>query len=306
MGVQIARRSIQTEVDVLHPPSECHLRAQACYGSPTLTKVYLNSRVDISSGFFLAYYKIIMNICFIGGGNMSSALLGGLLQQGYSPAQIGVVEINAEQRNRIKRQFDVEATGTLAEGIANSSQTNTRVIVLAIKPQQLSIVARELAPLLSDHLVISIAAGIRAKDISRWMGGYGRVVRAMPNTPALIRAAVTGLYALPGVDEEGRVHAETILGAVGSVLWCEQEELLDAVTAVSGSGPAYVFYFIEAMQQAGHRARTEHGPDTAVEHRNISWRGEACDPEQGRRSGAARPGNVAGRHYGTRDSIPRE
>jgi pyrroline-5-carboxylate reductase len=192
-----------------------------------------------------------MNICFIGGGNMSSALLGGLLQQGYSPAQIGVVEINAEQRNRIKRQFDVEATGTLAEGIANSSQANTRVIVLAIKPQQLSIVARELAPLLSDHLVISIAAGIRAKDISRWMGGYGRVVRAMPNTPALIRAAVTGLYALPGVDEEGRVHAETILGAVGSVLWCEQEELLDAVTAVSGSGPAYVFYFIEAMQQAG-------------------------------------------------------
>jgi len=125
------------------------------------------------------------------------------------------------------------------------------VIVLAIKPQQLSIVARELAPLLSDHLVISIAAGIRAKDISRWMGGYGRVVRAMPNTPALIRAAVTGLYALPGVDEEGRGHAETILGAVGSVLWCEQEELLDAVTAVSGSGPAYVFYFIEAMQQAG-------------------------------------------------------
>jgi pyrroline-5-carboxylate reductase len=192
-----------------------------------------------------------MNICFIGGGNMSSALLGGLLQQGYSPAQIGVVEINAEQRNRIKRQFDVEATGALTEGIASSSEASTRVIVLAIKPQQLSIVARELAPLLSDHLVISIAAGIRAKDISRWMGGYGRVVRAMPNTPALIRAAVTGLYALPGVDEEGRGHAETILGAVGSVLWCEQEELLDAVTAVSGSGPAYVFYFIEAMQQAG-------------------------------------------------------
>jgi pyrroline-5-carboxylate reductase len=192
-----------------------------------------------------------MNICFIGGGNMSSALLGGLLQQGYSPAQIGVVEINAEQRNRIRRQFNVEATGSLVEGIANSSDTSTRVIVLAIKPQQLSIVARELAPLLSDHLVISIAAGIRAKDISRWMGGYGRVVRAMPNTPALIRAAVTGLYALPGVDEEGRVHAETILGAVGSVLWCEQEELLDAVTAVLGSGPAYVFYFIEAMQQAG-------------------------------------------------------
>lgn len=191
-----------------------------------------------------------MNICFIGGGNMASALLGGLLQQGYPAAQIGVVDINAKQRDRIKHQFNVEATGTLAEGIANSGEASTSVIVLAIKPQQLAIVARELAPLLSDQLVISIAAGIRAKDISRWMGAYGRVVRAMPNTPALIRAAVTGLYALPAVDEEGRGHAESILRAVGSVLWCEQEELLDVVTAVSGSGPAYVFYFMEAMQQA--------------------------------------------------------
>lgn len=191
-----------------------------------------------------------MNICFIGGGNMASALLSGLLQQGYPAAQIGVVDINAKQRDRIKHQFNVEATGTLAEGIANSGEASTSVIVLAIKPQQLAIVARELAPLLSDQLVISIAAGIRAKDISRWMGAYGRVVRAMPNTPALIRAAVTGLYALPAVDEEGRGHAESILRAVGSVLWCEQEELLDVVTAVSGSGPAYVFYFMEAMQQA--------------------------------------------------------
>jgi pyrroline-5-carboxylate reductase len=212
-----------------------------------------------------------MNICFIGGGNMAGALLGGLLQQGYSPAQMRVVETNPEQCDRIRREFNVEATAELDEGVAdtgiadtgvadtgvadkgvvNTGAAVTGVIVLAVKPQQLSIVARELAPLLSDHLVISIAAGIRAKDISRWMGGYGRVVRAMPNTPALIRAAVTGLYALPGVDAEGRAHAETILGAVGSVLWCEQEELLDAVTAVSGSGPAYVFYFIEAMQQAG-------------------------------------------------------
>jgi len=191
-----------------------------------------------------------MNICFIGGGNMASALLGGLLQQGYPTAEIGVVDINVEQRDRIKRQFNVEATGTLAEGIANSGKAGTSVIVLAVKPQQLAIVARELAPLLSGQLVISVAAGIRAKDISRWMGGYGRVVRAMPNTPALIRAAVTGLYALPAVDKEGRGHAESTLPAVGSVLWCEQEELLDAVTAISGSGPAYVFYFMEAMQQA--------------------------------------------------------
>jgi pyrroline-5-carboxylate reductase len=191
-----------------------------------------------------------MNICFIGGGNMAGALLGGLLQQGYSPAQIGVVEINAEQRDRIKREFNVEATAELSNGVAKSGEAGPGVIVLAIKPQQLSMVARELAPLLSDQLVISIAAGIRATDISHWMGGYRQVVRAMPNTPALVRAGVTGLYALPGVDKERRAHAETILGTVGSIVWCEQEELLHAVTAVSGSGPAYVFYFIEAMQQA--------------------------------------------------------
>jgi pyrroline-5-carboxylate reductase len=195
-----------------------------------------------------------MNICFIGGGNMAGALLGGLLQQGYSPAQLAVVEINAEQRDRIKREFNVETTAELGKGVAGvvkSGKANADVIVLAIKPQQLSMVARELAPLLSDQLVISIAAGIRATDISRWMGGYGQVVRAMPNTPALVRAGVTGLYALPDVDKKRRGYAETVLGAVGSVVWCEQEELLHAVTAVSGSGPAYVFYFIEAMQQAG-------------------------------------------------------
>ena len=187
-----------------------------------------------------------MNITFIGGGNMSSALIGGLLQQGYSPGQIRVVEISAEEREKIKHEFKVEAVAELAKGVSDSD-----VILLAVKPQQLSAVAQELAGLLREHLVISIAAGIRATDISRWMGNYERVVRAMPNTPALIRAAVTGLYALPGVSVEERHNAETILAAVGSVLWCDREELLDAVTALSGSGPAYVFYFIEAMQKAG-------------------------------------------------------
>lgn len=187
-----------------------------------------------------------MNITFIGGGNMSSALIGGLLQQGYSPGQIRVVEISAERREKIKHAFKVETVAELAKGVSGSE-----VILLAVKPQQLSVVARELASQLRNHLVISIAAGIRATDISRWMSGYARVVRAMPNTPALIRAAVTGLYALPGVSMEEKHNAEAILGAVGSVLWCDREELLDAVTAVSGSGPAYVFYFIEAMQKAG-------------------------------------------------------
>ena len=186
-----------------------------------------------------------MNITFIGGGNMASALIGGMLQQGYAATQIRVVEISAEGREKMTRELGVAAVAQLADGVSGSD-----VILLAVKPQQLSVVAQQLAPLLKDHLVISIAAGIRASDISRWLGGHTRVVRAMPNTPALVRAAVTGLYALPGVSVQQRQHAEAILAAVGSVLWLEREELLDALTAVSGSGPAYVFYFIEALQQA--------------------------------------------------------
>ncbi len=186
-----------------------------------------------------------MNITFIGGGNMASALIGGMLQQGYSAAQIRVVEISAAGREKITRESGVTAVAQIADGISGSD-----VILLAVKPQQLSAMAQQLAPLLKDHLVISIAAGIRASDICRWLGGHACVVRAMPNTPALVRAAVTGLYALPGVSAQQKQHAEAILAAVGSVLWLEREELLDALTAVSGSGPAYVFYFIEALQQA--------------------------------------------------------
>ncbi|OHC84148.1 MAG: pyrroline-5-carboxylate reductase, partial [Sideroxydans sp. RIFOXYB12_FULL_59_6] len=110
---------------------------------------------------------------------------------------------------------------------------------------------RNLAPLLTGQMVISIAAGIRAHDIARWLG-TGNIVRAMPNTPALIRHGVTGLYALEAVSATNRERAEAIIEAVGSTLWVEDESLLDSVTAISGSGPAYVFYFIEAMQQAAH------------------------------------------------------
>ena len=177
---------------------------------------------------------------------MAAALIGGLLQQGYSAAQIRVIEINAEVREKINRKFKVEVMAELSDGMVDCN-----VILLAVKPQQLSSVARELAPLLKTHLVISIVAGIRTTEICRWLGGYTRVIRAMPNTPALIRAATTGLFALPEVNTNEKLDAETILSAVGSVLWFEREELLDVVTAVSGSGPAYVFYFIEAMQQAG-------------------------------------------------------
>lgn len=187
-----------------------------------------------------------MNITFIGGGNMAMALIGGMLQQGFSVSQIHVVEISAENRDKIKREFAVEAVAELATGVAGSD-----IIILAVKPQQLTELAQQLAPLLKDHLVISIAAGIRATDISRWLGGYQRLVRAIPNTPTLVRAGVTGLYALPVVNKRERESAEAILAAVGTVLWVEQEEMLHTITAISGSGPAYVFYFLEAMQQAG-------------------------------------------------------
>ncbi|MFB3081152.1 MAG: pyrroline-5-carboxylate reductase family protein [Nitrosomonadaceae bacterium] len=160
-----------------------------------------------------------MNITFIGGGNMATALIGGLLQQGYSAAQIRVVEINAEVREKINRKFSVTVVAEISDGMVGSN-----VILLAVKPQQLSSVAQQLAPLLKTHLVISIVAGVRTTEICRWLGGYTRVIRAMPNTPALIRAAVTGLFALPEVNTKEKQNAETILTAVGSVLWFEREE----------------------------------------------------------------------------------
>ncbi|TXT25362.1 MAG: pyrroline-5-carboxylate reductase [Gallionellaceae bacterium] len=185
-----------------------------------------------------------MNICFVGGGNMATALIGGLLQRDFVAAQLRVVEINADSRAKLQSEFGVRATAELAEGVAGSD-----TIVLAVKPQQLRAAALQLAPLLAGQLLVSIAAGIRAADLASWLGSQN-VVRAMPNTPALIRCGVSGLYALPAVSAAQRETAQQILAAAGSTLWLESEAMVDAVTAVSGSGPAYVFYFIEAMQQA--------------------------------------------------------
>ena len=175
---------------------------------------------------------------------MANALIGGLLQRDFVAAQLRVVEINADNRNKLQREIGVQATAD-----ANTVVPDSDVIVLAVKPQQLGEVATQLAPLLTGQTIISIAAGIRATDIARWLGTKN-IVRAMPNTPALIRCGITGLYALPGVSKIQRDAAQTILEAVGSTLWLENEAMMDAVTAISGSGPAYVFYFIEAMQSA--------------------------------------------------------
>ncbi len=192
-----------------------------------------------------------MNICFIGGGNMATALIGGLLKPSDKPGDIHakpedmrVVEINADNRARLQQEFGVQVTAELAAGVVGSD-----VILLAVKPQQLREIATQMAPFLSGQLILSIAAGIRAADLARWLGTQN-VVRAMPNTPALIQSGMTGLYAMPTVSKAQRQQAQSILVAVGETLWVQDEVMLDAVTAISGSGPAYVFYFIEAMQQA--------------------------------------------------------
>ncbi|MBX9894587.1 MAG: pyrroline-5-carboxylate reductase [Nitrosomonas sp.] len=187
-----------------------------------------------------------MKITFVGGGNMASALISGLLKQGFSARQLQVVEINPGSREKLKLDFGIAVYENLADGVTGSD-----VIVLSVKPQQFPDLIKDLAPLLNNQLVISIAAGICATDIVRWLNGHNRIIRAMPNTPSLVGSGVAGLYAAPGIGEQDKKNAESILAAVGSTLWVDEEELLHAVTAISGSGPAYVFYFIEAMQQAG-------------------------------------------------------
>lgn len=186
-----------------------------------------------------------MRIAFIGGGNMASALVGGLLKNGLAAQQVAIVEIDPSARERIRTQYAVHTTDDLSSGLAQAA-----IIVLAVKPQQLRAVAQQLRPLLADQLLVTIAAGIRTADLSRWLGGYARVVRVMPNTPATVGAGVSALYAMPEVTAEQRQRAQDVLASVGATLWVSREELMDAVTAVSGSGPAYVFYFMEAIERA--------------------------------------------------------
>ena len=186
-----------------------------------------------------------MKLGFIGGGNMAAAMIGGLLRKGFAAANIDVAETNPERRDWLRREYAV-ATHEQISAICAAD-----VIVLAVKPQQLSEILRALPPLKPEQLVLSIAAGVRALDISRWLGGHLAVVRAMPNTPALIGAGIAGLFALPDVTQAQQAQASSILEAVGSVVWLTHEAQIDSVTAISGSGPAYVFYFIEALEQAG-------------------------------------------------------
>ncbi len=183
-------------------------------------------------------------VSFIGGGNMAAAIIGGLIASGTQPTDIEVVEINADARAQMGARLGVVTHSDLSQ--ARLSGT----IVLAVKPQILPEVSAVLASRLTGQLVVSIAAGVRVADLSRWMGGHQLIVRAMPNTPALVQAGMTGLYAPAAVRADARSQAESVLRAVGGVVWVDEEPQLDVVTAVSGSGPAYVFYCIESLEAA--------------------------------------------------------
>jgi len=186
-----------------------------------------------------------MKVTFIGGGNMASAMIGGLLRKKWSAKSIRVVEVAVLARERLERELKVKT-----HAVPDAAALKCDCVVLAVKPQQMREVARALKPLLGSQLVVTIAAGIRVSDLARWLGGHARIVRVMPNTPALVHAGVSGLFATPAVGAPDRAAAAKLLRAVGTVRWFEREEDLDAVTAVSGSGPAYVFYFIEALERA--------------------------------------------------------
>lgn len=193
-----------------------------------------------------------MKIAFIGGGNMAAALIAGLAGKLTAGANIHVVDPNSASLDKLRAQF-----GVTTAAAADAAVSTADVIVLAVKPQIMKEVTTQLLPLLpagGGALLLSIAAGIRAADLSRWLGGYAAIVRTMPNTPALIGQGITGMVAASGVSAAQREAADAIMQAVGGTVWLDDEALIDPVTAVSGSGPAYVFYFIESMIEGAVQA----------------------------------------------------
>jgi pyrroline-5-carboxylate reductase len=185
-------------------------------------------------------------IAFIGGGNMARSLIGGLIQQ-WQPEQIIVAEPYAELREALARDFAVRVTSSNVEAASVAS-----IWVIAVKPQVMKAVCAELAavPALSQALIVSIAAGIQLAAMRKVLGAKVALVRSMPNTPALIGQGITALFAGTEVGHEHRQWAEQIMQAAGRTVWVADEALMDVVTATSGSGPAYFFLLIEAMQQA--------------------------------------------------------
>ena len=190
------------------------------------------------------------NICFIGGGNMATSLIGGLIAQGHSADSISVSDPNESQRNQLEQQFSINSFADCAPAMADAD-----IVVLAVKPQIMKDVAlniaSSIAPNAKQPLFVSIAAGINLFSLQSWLGENQAIVRCMPNTPSLIQLGASGLYANEHTSIVQKNLAETVLKAAGIVQWVQTEAEIDAVTAVSGSGPAYYFLFMEAMIDAG-------------------------------------------------------
>ncbi len=190
-----------------------------------------------------------MNIAFIGGGNMATSLIGGLVPQQVHADDVWVYDINDDALALLRQRFSVAVSTQLAVALKTAD-----IVVLAVKPQVLKKVCMQIKEVLRHTpLFISIAAGIRSVDINRWLGGEQAIVRCMPNTPSLLQCGVTGLFANQAVSKEQKQQAQTVLEAVGLALWVESEIDIDRVTAISGSGPAYFFLFIESLQKAGEQ-----------------------------------------------------
>jgi pyrroline-5-carboxylate reductase len=198
-----------------------------------------------------------MKIAFLGGGNMASALIGGLIAKGHDASRISVIEMSPAAREKLGARYPVRIS-TAPDDAMKGADT----LVLAVKPQDMKRALASLGSEVRSALVISVAAGITLDTLSRWLGGHRRIVRCMPNTPGLIGAGITGLFASPEAGAADRQKAEGILRAVGEVVWVAEERLLDPVTAVSASGPAYVFWFIE--QLAASAVKLGIPPDDAM------------------------------------------
>ena len=185
-------------------------------------------------------------ITFVGGGNMASAIVGGLIQSGHPVAALQIIEPWDEQRARLGEQFPDLRVQAAASGAMHASD----LVVWAVKPQMFKDAAQAAGPHLGDALHLSVAAGITSDSMATWLGSQ-RIVRAMPNTPALVGLGMTGLFARDAVTADERALVEAVIKTTGDLVWVAEEKQLDAVTALSGSGPAYVFYFLEAMRGAG-------------------------------------------------------
>ncbi|GED44043.1 pyrroline-5-carboxylate reductase [Cobetia marina] len=187
-------------------------------------------------------------IAFIGAGNMASAIFGGMIEAGYPADRIIATARSRDTLEALEQRYGVTTTQDNADAVARAD-----VIVLGVKPQMMHDVCQALAPAVQERkpLVISVAAGITCDSLERWLGGELAIIRCMPNTPSLVGVGASGLYATSRVTDEQRALMDEMLTAVGIVEWVEEEGLLEAVTGISGSGPAYFFLFIEALEAAG-------------------------------------------------------